>query len=180
MMQKMTEAQRELAERNMPLVTWALQNRLPCWRRDEYDDLFQAGALGLCKAAMHYDEQAGICFSTYAHSCIFGEMRNELKRMRRQEIRAGAARLEDAVTQETDAITLASNTAGVEDGRAMERMLILQETMDRIKGRERRALDLHIEGFTQVEIGRRMRMSQPSVNRILRRARKLIADEYAR
>ena len=32
----------------------------------EYDDLFQAGCLGLIKAAERFDESRGLCFSTYA------------------------------------------------------------------------------------------------------------------
>ena len=41
----------------------------------EYDDLFQAGCLGLVKAVDHFDESRGLKFSTYAVPVIFGEMR---------------------------------------------------------------------------------------------------------
>lgn len=41
----------------------------------EYDDLFQAGCLGLIKAAENFEESRGLRFSTYAVFPILGEMR---------------------------------------------------------------------------------------------------------
>ena len=41
----------------------------------EYDDLFQAGCLGLVKAVDHFDESRGLKVSTYAVPGILGEMR---------------------------------------------------------------------------------------------------------
>ncbi len=42
----------------------------------EYDDLFQAGCVGLIKAADGFDPSRGLCFSTYAVPLILGEMRH--------------------------------------------------------------------------------------------------------
>lgn len=41
----------------------------------EYDDLFQAGCLGLVKAVDNFDEERGFKFSTYAVPVIIGEMK---------------------------------------------------------------------------------------------------------
>lgn len=41
----------------------------------EYDDLFQAGCIGLIKAADGFDEERGFCFSTYAVPVILGEIK---------------------------------------------------------------------------------------------------------
>lgn len=41
----------------------------------EYDDLFQAGCVGLCKAADNFDASRGFAFSTYAVPVILGEIR---------------------------------------------------------------------------------------------------------
>lgn len=41
----------------------------------EYDDLFQAGCLGLVKAVDHFDPDRGVKFSTYAVPVILGEIR---------------------------------------------------------------------------------------------------------
>ena len=42
----------------------------------EYDDLFQAGCVGLIKAADGFQPERGLCFSTYAVPLILGEMRH--------------------------------------------------------------------------------------------------------
>lgn len=62
----------------------------------------------------------------------------------------------------------------------MEALLILRETMSRIKGRQREVLELEIAGFGQNEIGRMVGISQQGVSRSLTRSRKLIADAYTR
>ncbi len=41
----------------------------------EYEDLFQAGCLGLVKAVDHFEAERGLCFSTYAVPVILGEIR---------------------------------------------------------------------------------------------------------
>ncbi len=41
----------------------------------EYDDLFQAGCIGLVKAVDGFDKDRGFCFSTYAVPLILGEIR---------------------------------------------------------------------------------------------------------
>ena len=41
----------------------------------EYDDLFQAGCIGLIKAAGNFDQSRGFAFSTYAVPVILGEIK---------------------------------------------------------------------------------------------------------
>ena len=40
----------------------------------DYDDLFQAGSIGLIKAADGFDEGRNVCFSTYAVPVILGDV----------------------------------------------------------------------------------------------------------
>lgn len=60
-------------ERNVGLVRSLVPRFLG--RGIEYDDLFQAGCVGLMKAAEHFDPDRGFKFSTYAVPVILGEMR---------------------------------------------------------------------------------------------------------
>lgn len=180
MMQKMTDAQRALAERNLPLVTWVLQNRVAWWRRDEYEDMFQIGAIGLCKAAMTYDESRGVRFGTYACECIAGEIWNYIRPRRKREKMFCAASLEDEVIGEMEGITLADRIPGREDGQAMERMLVLKETLRRVKDRDWDMLRMAMDGFRQEEIAHRLRTAQSTVCKSLRRSRGMIAAECGR
>lgn len=60
-------------ESNLPLVH-SLCKRF-VGRGIEYDDLYQAGCIGLVKATDGFDESRGLCFSTYAVPVILGEIR---------------------------------------------------------------------------------------------------------
>ncbi len=70
-------------------------------RGHEYDDLFQAGCVGLVKAVDGFDKDRGFCFSTYAVPLIIGEMRRLFRdggsvrvsrSLREQSLKASRAR----------------------------------------------------------------------------------------
>lgn len=72
----MTEIQEErnsLVENNLGLVH-SCANRFR-GRGADYDDLFQAGCVGLIKAADNFDPERGFSFSTYAVPVILGEIK---------------------------------------------------------------------------------------------------------
>ncbi|MEG0753473.1 MAG: sigma-70 family RNA polymerase sigma factor, partial [Angelakisella sp.] len=62
-----------IAEENLGLVH-ACAHRFK-GRGIEYDDLFQAGCVGLVKAVSAFDHDRGVMFSTYAVPVILGEIR---------------------------------------------------------------------------------------------------------
>ena len=63
----------KIVENNLGLVH-ACANRFK-GRGVEYEDLFQAGCVGLIKAADKFDESRGFSFSTYAVPVILGEIK---------------------------------------------------------------------------------------------------------
>lgn len=69
----MTISEDRLVTENMGLVH-ACANRFR-GRGVEYEDLFQAGCVGLVKAAAGFNESLGYKFSTYAVPAILGEIR---------------------------------------------------------------------------------------------------------
>ena len=68
-----TLARDRFIESNLPLVHSLCRRFIG--RGIEYDDLYQAGCVGLIKAADGFDESRGLCFSTYAVPVILGEIR---------------------------------------------------------------------------------------------------------
>lgn len=72
-MQNSKEKKDALVKENLGLVH-ACANKFR-GRGSEYDDLFQAGCVGLCKAAANFDAKRGFAFSTYAVPVILGEIR---------------------------------------------------------------------------------------------------------
>ena len=79
----MTNEQRKIVEDNMGLVGKVIKDKVHGIGHSgvySYDDLFQIGCIGLCKAAM---TDKGGCFSTYAYRLIWNEICDELIRSTR-------------------------------------------------------------------------------------------------
>ena len=68
-----TKDKETMVEQNLGLVH-SCANRFR-GRGIEYDDLYQAGCMGLVKATAAFDESRGVMFSTYAVPVILGEIR---------------------------------------------------------------------------------------------------------
>ena len=73
MIEIVTSSRSDFIESNIGLVH-SCANRFR-GRGVEYDDLFQAGCLGLVKAADGFDYSRGVRFSTYAVPVILGEIK---------------------------------------------------------------------------------------------------------
>ena len=72
-MTEVSITKREMIENNYGLVH-SCANKFR-GRGVEYDDLFQAGCIGLIKAADKFDSSRGFAFSTYAVPVILGEIK---------------------------------------------------------------------------------------------------------
>jgi len=72
-MVKAPSERERFVEKNLGLVH-ACANRFR-GKGIEYDDLFSSGCIGLLKAFDAFDEERGVCFSTYAVPVILGEIR---------------------------------------------------------------------------------------------------------
>ncbi len=70
----LTERQQRIVEENMGLVGRVIKDKVHGLGQEgafTYDDLFQIGCIGLCKAAA---TDKGGCFSTYAYRLIWNEI----------------------------------------------------------------------------------------------------------
>jgi RNA polymerase sigma-B factor len=72
------EAERqELVRAHLPLVR-AMARRY-AQKREEFDDLVQAGSVGLVKAARRFDSTRGVAFATFVAPSVEGEIRRHLR-----------------------------------------------------------------------------------------------------
>ena len=71
------EARRELIEGNLRLVLSVIQRF--AGRKENVDDLFQVGCVGLIKAIDNFDTSQNVRFSTYGVPMIIGEIRRYLR-----------------------------------------------------------------------------------------------------
>ena len=161
----------------------------------EYEDLFQAGCVGLVKAAEHFDPSRGVRFSTYAvrgMRDLARQAQAEADRLRRETGRAPSVDQVAkglGVTPEKAALALGAGQAplsltGGEEGeelqipveapeeRLTERMTLF-DAIGRLEERDRQLIALrYFQGKTQVETARVLGMTQVQVSR---REKKLLA-----
>lgn len=71
----------------------------------EYDDLFQAGCMGLVKAADGFEEERGLKFSTYAVPVILGEIRRLFRDGGTVKVSRSLKELSMRASRERDAFT---------------------------------------------------------------------------
>lgn len=102
----MTERE-ELIQSNLGLVH-SCAHRFT-GRGAEYDDLFQAGCLGLLKAADGFDKTRGFVFSTYAVPVILGE----IKRVFRD---GGSVKVSRAIKEKARAVRIQKEKFVEENG----------------------------------------------------------------
>lgn len=71
----------------------------------DYEDLFQAGCVGLVKAAEHFDVSLGYQFSTYAVPLIIGEIKRLFRDGGAVKISRGLKSLSLRITRETQSFS---------------------------------------------------------------------------
>lgn len=155
----------------------------------EKDDLIQAGFMGLLKASKLYDAKKGHKFSTYACFFILGEIKKELRKRNFIKLNRATENIikiiknndtlsideimekyhvkrEDLIT----ALTYQDNTV------FFDNLDDIPETQERViyfkNGLEELVYTLrNVNHLTQIEIAKRLRISQSKVSRILKKLR---------
>src|SRR5690606_14585241 len=148
----------------------------------EYDDLFQAGCIGLLKAVDGFDPRRGVRFSTYAVPVIIGEMRRwareqhpvrlprGLADVRRRALACRAPLAEPPPGAGADAAPLAQRLPADGGEERLVENAALKAALAQLADWERRLILLRFfEGFSQAETARALGVSQPHVSRTERR-----------
>lgn len=171
---KLDEKQQQLVRENIGLVGKVIRDKVNGVNQMgiyTYDDVFQIGCIGLCKAAA---TDKGGCFTTYAYRLIWNEICSALiyaSRRVKAEI-------------ETDPQFLPSFTD--QDFHFQESLTDLQELLDRAEQSTKgvvskgiRAIRLMAKGYTCREIGEQMGANDKNVTAWVSKARKYLRGDPA-
>ena len=170
---RLNEEQRKKAEENMGLVGKVIKDRVYGLGRPgmmSFEDLFQTGCVGLCKAAA--TDRGGGCFSTYAYRLIWNEISDALARqgrMSRREL-AGLENREGPV----------KDSAAWEQAYARELRDALSSARERAGGAVSfgiMALELSAQGYGSREVGLIMGARPGTVRMWMTRARRYLKDQ---
>ena len=166
------EKQRRVVQENMGLVGKVIKDKVHSPNQlgiYTYDDIFQFGCIGLCKAAA---TDKGGCFSTYAYRLIWHEICDALIYASR---RSSAELITDPEIIPQNG---GNDIAGIEDAS------VLKEVLDRAEAQTSgvvakgiHALRFLAEGYTCREIGEQMGANDKNVAAWISKARKYLKTD---
>lgn len=165
----MTEQQQRIVEENMGLVGKVIRDKVHGLGQPgvpEYEELFQTGCIGLCKAAL---TDKGGCFSTYAYRLIWNEICDEL--VRNTKLTAEQAASESmAIFADTSLHTNHLDRSDLQH-------IIQQSKINAPEGISKgiRCLELSVHGYTSKEIAAMIRADAGTVRMSMTRARKYLS-----
>lgn len=170
MLSPLTKEQRIKVEENMGLVGKVIQDcvhTLGAGSMLDYDDLFQIGCLGLCKAAQTDKPGHTVAFSTYAYRLIRNEIYSQLERVTRRgrEVATDPSELPCTVLDDDTPEQREACTALLERAEA-------EATGVTAKGFQ--AIRLLMDGYSSREIGERFGVPANHVTAWVSRARKAL------
>ena len=170
---QLTNDQRQIVEENMGLVGKVIGDKVHNLNKGinyTYDDLFQIGCIGLCKAAA---TDKGGCFSTYAYRLIWNEICDFLIRASRME--RFQYSYEESWSQQRQEKKMNENCLEL-----LEQKMLLRTAKDRASGTTSKGitcLELSAQGYTSAEIGMCMNATPSTVRMWMTAARRFLKDQ---
>ena len=164
----LNDAQRKHVEENMGLVGKVIKDKVHGANGlgiYSYDDLFQIGCIGLCKAAA---TDKGGCFSTYAYRLIWNEICSALIYANRRAGKEVPTEPEILSTYEAEIVPEQSDntlTALLDEA---------ERSATGVTAKGIRVLRLMADGYTAREIGEQMGASANNVTAWVSRARRYL------
>ena len=150
----------ELVRSHLPLVR-AMARRY-ARRREEFDDLVQAGSVGLVKAATRFDPSRGVAFATFVTPTVEGEIRRQLR-----ERSKGTSTVSDPVTLAADEAA-AESASDHESLATSEYRILLAGGLRTLDPREQQIVFLRFHAdMTERQIAGKVGISQAHVSRLL-------------
>lgn len=177
-MNMLTDQQRRMVEENLPLVTFVMNEHIQYVRQDEWDDVFQEGAIGLCRAAALFSPEQGVKFTSFAVPCIVNAIYAYLRKKTSKKMRfyMEALRLEDfSCDERSEKLTIGGT---LDSGHNVESEFACIDLMDFIRNglsmRETDIVFMLLDGKRQIDIAERFGISQSGVSRIISRIERRI------
>ena len=167
---QLTAEQQRMVEANMGLVGKVIKDKVHSSTGIfTYEDLFQIGCLGLCKAVA---TDRGGCFSTYAYRLIWNEICDALVRATRQS--QHECSLEEAASHAILDVRPLDRIS------QMELQMVIQRAKERASGTTAKGITclvLSAAGYQSKEIGRMMNAESSTVRMWMTKARRFMKDQ---
>ena len=171
--EKLNDEQKKLVEENEGLIWYVGKKYIERGYNpnEQYGEL----ALGLCRAALSYNKDIGIKFSTYACAVLTNVVKTYFRSMQADKRKILSACISlDQVVYESDGDTLCiEDMLGTQH---LEDSMVLFDLEDILNERELAVCELRYQGMNQTEIANILGMTQAGVSRLLSKAKKKVEE----
>lgn len=169
----LNDAQRKLVEDNHNLIYSFLNSRH--LSLDSVEDWYGTAAIGLCKAALTYDESRGTNFSTYAYKCIQNEVGNVM--------RANANRIVPAFSLDDTVIENGYIGEIIADEKDPFFDIYVKESIEiatrGMSDRDTQMVDMIVrQGYDQASVARKFGLTRQRVSEITKPALEKVRDYF--
>lgn len=155
----MTKEQEQLVTDNHNLI-YHIINKCGLSTEEYYD----VCAIGLCKAASTYDSSKDVKFATYAGVCIENQIKLELRN--KKKYYASVYSLDRTFNNTSDGTGEISYMENITTGLSAYDEILPYQLDKVLNAREYKLVALVLQGYTQVEIGNIIGISQTMVSRM--------------
>jgi len=166
---RLTEEQKRKVEENHDLIYWYMRRH-----NLDFDEYYDACAMGLCRAAASYDPSKGIAFSTLAYKC----MSNEVVRYWRYVNRPMRNTMYEAFSlqapfrkcpDERNLSRMEMYQCPGDGGRSPDDRVFAKEFISSLPDKERIVIEMRLYGFQQNEISDVIGCSRQNVSQIMKK-----------
>lgn len=165
---RLNERQRRIVEENMGLVGKVIKDKVHGLGQADmlsYDDLFQIGCIGLCKAAA---TDKGGTFSTYAYRLIWNEICDALIKL---------SRINSWEQVQDTAGWIESVPDPMENINRREALRVAESHAEGVARQGIRALKLTMDGYSGKEVGRILQAQPGTVRMWMTKARRFLKEQ---
>lgn len=166
---RMTDEQRKLVEENHNLIYGFLNKE-----ELEDDDYYDIVAIGLCKAAMNYNEKKGK-FSTFAYKCMNAEVKIYYKYLNKKTLIPNNLVYSYDVSATDDVKETVINSLLKEVKNNIDYSIenvAFEEFLTTLKCEEKLIVECLKEGLTQQEVAKELNKSQQAISLKVKEIRK--------
>lgn len=176
---RLNEEQKRMVEENLKIIDCVIWkciffNNRVCGM--EYDDIYQVGAVGMCKAALHYRPCSNAVFSTYAFRVIRNTIFDYLRSLnaKQEAFQKFISETDDYIDQLQDEEALTNELY------EKEVMQALRETKGRYSGTARKgieAIEMKMQGYSGKDIAAMYSVKTNYITACIFRAQKYLKKD---
>ena len=168
----------KLVEDNLKLVyKLATKYKYLCCTTIDFDDLVSLGFIGLVKAAKTFDESKNIKFSTLAYICIKNSILREFVGKQYRFNDNNTVSLNSSIAEELELQDLIADENMDKSFEKIEYGMELEKIYECCTEREKKIIDLYLEGYTIKQIAFDIGYTVVTVSRIIENLKRYLGGD---